>query len=245
MTKVASVNTILTVSGIDVQVVRKDIKNLHLAVYPPEGHVRVAVPNHITDENVRLAVIQKLAWIKKQQIEFSEQPRQSKRKYISGECHYAFGVRFRLELIEQPGKSHIVLINSNTMKMYVPQGASVEIKERLINDWYRAELKKCVPELLEKWQPIIGKKVSDFTIRKMKTKWGSCNIQKRRICLNLELAKKPLECIEYILVHEMVHLLERNHNHAFKKHMDKFLPKWRTNRGLLNSAPLVHEDWLY
>ena len=245
MTKVSSVNTTLTISGIDVQIVRKDIKNLHLAVYPPEGHVRVAVPNHITDENVRLAVIQKLSWIKKQQREFSEQPRQSKRKYISGECHYVFGVRYRLELIEQPGKPHIVLANSNVLKMYVPQEASINAKEKVINEWYRAELKDCIPVLLDKWQPVIGKKVSDFTIRKMKTKWGSCNIQKRRICLNLELAKKPIECIEYILVHEMVHLFERNHNEKFKTYMDKFLPKWRTHRSLLNSAPLVHEDWMY
>lgn len=245
MTKVSPVNTILTVSGIDVQVVRKDIKNLHLAVYPPEGHVRVAVPNHITDENVRLAVISRLGWIKKQQKEFSEQPRQSKRKYISGECHYVFGVRYRLELIEQAGEPKITLTNSNILKMFVAQGVSVAAKEKLINDWYRVKLKKRIPVLLDKWQPVMGKKVSDFTVRKMKTKWGSCNIQKQRICLNMELAKKPQVCIEYILVHEMVHLLERNHNDKFKKYMDKFLPKWRSHRNLLNSAPLVHEDWLY
>lgn len=245
MINMEQVKSMLIVNGINVQVVRKDIKNMHLAVYPPDGYVRVAVPNHITDENVRLAVIEKLGWIKKQQKEFSEQPRQSKRKYISGECHYAFGVRYRLELIEQPGRSKITLTNSNVLKMYVIKGASIKSKEKLINDWYRVELKKRIPVMLEKWQPIVGKKVSDFIIRKMKTRWGSCNIQKHRICLNLELAKKTPECIEYILVHEMVHLLERNHNEKFKKYMDKFLPKWRSHRDLLNSAPLVHEDWRY
>jgi len=129
--------------------------------------------------------------------------------------------------------------------MYITQRASVEAKEKLMNEWYSAEFKKRIPVLLAKWQPVIGRKVSEFMVRKMKTRWGSCNIQKQRICLNLGLAKKPPECIEYILVHEMVHLLERNHNQVFKKHMDKFLAKWCSHRDLLNSAPLVHEDWLY
>lgn len=235
----------LTVNGIDVQIVRKDIKNLHLAVYPPDGHVRVAVPRHVTDDNVRLAVVSKLGWIKKQQQAFKDQPRQSERQYISGECHFFFGKRYRLELVEYEGKSEIKLLQSGKLKMFVKPDASIESKEKLLNAWYRAELKKCIAGLLDKWQPVVGEQVAAWGVKKMKTKWGSCNIQQARIWLNLELAKKPVECVEYILVHEMVHLLERNHNDAFKNHMDRFLPQWRSYRDILNNAPLKHETWHY
>jgi len=245
MTRMGKTKNMLTVNGIDVQIVRKDIKNLHLAVYPPDGRVRVAVPKHVTDDNVRLAVVSKLSWIKKQQQDFKNQPRQSERQYVSGECHYYFGKRYRLELIERIGKHEIVLMKSGKLKMFVSTGTSVSNKEKLLNEWSRAELKARVPELIEKWQPVIGKKVADWGVRKMKTKWGSCNIEKAHIWLNLELAKKPPECLEYILVHEMVHLLERNHNERFKEFMDKFLPKWGLYRSTLNKSPLKHEDWSY
>ncbi|NOR71519.1 MAG: DUF45 domain-containing protein [Methylomarinum sp.] len=235
----------LTVSGIDVQVVRKAIKNLHLAVYPPNGHVRVAVPEHVTDDNVRLAVVCKLSWIKRQQQDFKNQPRQSERQYISGECHFFFGRRYRFELIECMGKSKISVLQGGKLKMFVKPGASIASKEQLLTAWYRAELKRCVSGLLDKWQPIVGEQVADWGVRKMKTKWGSCNIKAARIWLNLELAKKPIECIEYILVHEMVHLLERNHNEVFKNHMDRVLPQWRSYRALLNKSPLKHESWNY
>lgn len=231
----------LTVNGIDVQVVRKDIKNLHLAVYPPDGHVRIAVPSYVTDDNVRLAVVSKLAWIKKQQRAFNDQPRQSERKYISGECHYFLGKRYRLELVEHEGRSEIKLLQSGKLKMFVKPDASIESKEKLLHAWYRAELKKCIVGLLDKWQPVVGEQVAAWGVKRMKTKWGSCNIQQARIWLNLELAKKPIECVEYILVHEMVHFLERNHNDAFKNHMDRFLPQWRSYRGILNRSPLKHE----
>ncbi len=235
----------IRVNGIEVQVVRKDIKNLHLAVYPPDGRVRVAVPRHITDDNVRLAIVSKLRWIKKQQRDFVGQPRQSERKYVSGECYYFLGKRYRLQLIERVGKHEIRILKSGKIKMYVKPGTAIAGKERLLHGWYRDELKKLIPELLEKWHPIIGKTVASWGIRKMKTKWGSCNIEARRIWLNLELAKKPPECLEYILVHELVHLHERNHNQHFKDLLDQFLPNWRTSRKILNSSPLAHEDWAY
>ena len=235
----------LTVNGIDVQVVRKDIKNMHLAVYPPDGHVRVAVPEHVTDDNVRLAVVSKLGWIKKQQQDFKDQPRQSERRYVSGECHYYFGKRCRLELVERIGKHEILLKQSGKLQMFVNPGTTVANKGKLLNDWSRGELKMRVPELLDKWQSVIGEEVTNWGIRKMKTKWGSCNIESRRIWLNLELVKKPPECLEYILVHEIVHLLERNHNDRFKEFMDKFLPKWRVGRELLRKSPLAKEDWDY
>lgn len=245
MINMSALNAMITVSGIPVQVVRKDIKNLHLAVYPPDGHVRVAVPENVTDDNVRLAVVSKLSWIKKQQQDFKDQPRQTEREYVSGECHYFLGKRFRLELIKCDGKADVKPLKSGKLKMLVKEGASVEFKEKLLNSWYRTELKKIIPELLAKWQPIVGKHAEDWGVKKMKTKWGSCNIERRRIWLNLELAKKPPECLEYILVHELIHLHERNHNERFKALMDKLLPNWRARRKLLNTAPLAHEHWEY
>lgn len=235
----------ITVSGIDVQIVRKNIKNLHLGVYPPHGHVRVAVPEHVTDDNVRLAVVSKLSWIKKQQKEFNDQPRQSERAYISGECHYFFGKRYRLELIERAGKAEVKRLKSGKLKMFVKPAASIESKEKLLNAWYREELRQMIPLLLDKWQPIVGKQADDWGIKKMKTKWGSCNIEQRRIWLNLELAKKPPECLEYILVHELVHLHERNHNERFKTLLEQCLPNWRTSQHTLNKSPLAHEEWQY
>lgn len=240
-----SPKTMISVNGIDVEVVRKAIKNLHLGVYPPEGHVRVAVPEHVTDDNIRLAVISKLSWIKRQQQAFKDQPRQSERRYVSGECHYFLGKRYRLELIEQVGKPEIKLLKSGKLKMCVRHGTSVEDREKLLSSWYREELKHMIPELLDKWQPIVCRQASAWGIKKMKTKWGSCNIEQRRIWLNLELAKKPPECLEYILVHELVHLYERNHNQRFKELLDQFLPNWRTSKKTLNTSPLANEDWVY
>jgi predicted metal-dependent hydrolase len=237
--------SMIIVSGIPVQVIRKDIKNLHLAVYPPDGHVRVAVPQHVTDDNVRLAVVSKLSWIKRQQQDFKDQPRQSERAYISGECHYYFGKRCRLALIEREGKPEIKLLKSGKLKMFVKPGASVKAKEALLNDWYRQELKQVVPALLDKWQPVVGKEISEWGVKKMKTKWGSCNIEQRRIWLNLELAKKPPECLEYILVHELLHLHERHHNERFKALLDQFIPYWRISQKTLNTSPLAHESWQY
>lgn len=235
----------LVVNGIEVQVIRKDIKNLHLAVYPPDGRVRVAVPNHVTDDNVRLAIVDKLSWIKKQQQDFINQLRQSERQYISGECHYVFGKRCRFELIERQGKHQVQLLKSGKLKMFVNPDTTLTNKEKLLTEWYRLELKQRIPVLLAKWQPVIGNQVAHWGVKKMKTKWGSCNVDDARIWLNLELAKKPEECLEYILVHEMVHLLERRHNDNFKALMDKYLPCWRLYRKRLNSAPLGHEDWDY
>lgn len=237
--------SMITVSGIEVQIVRKAIKNLHLSVYPPDGQVRVAAPEHVNDENVRLAVIDRLAWIKRQQQDFRDQPRQSERQYISGECHYFLGRRCRLEVIERVGKAEIQLLKSGRLKMFVRPGASAEIKEKLLNDWYRQALKQRVPELLDTWQPLVGRQAQAWGIKKMKTKWGSCNIEQRRIWLNLELAKKPPECLEYILVHELVHLHERHHNERFRKLLEAVMPDWRTRVKALNSSPLAHEDWRY
>lgn len=228
----------MVVSGIAVQVVRKPIKNLHLSVCPPDGRVRVAVPLHMTDDNVRLVVISRLSWIKKQQASFQAQPRQSEREMVTGESHYVFGKRYRLEVSERQGCHEIVFKNNSTLQLFVNPGTSTQNRVLVLNEWYRDQLKAQIPDLLNHWQSAIGKQAADWGIKKMKTRWGSCNIAQRRIWLNLELAKKPLECLEYVLVHELVHLLERHHNDRFKAYMDKYLPQWQRCRDILNREPL-------
>lgn len=224
---------------------RKAIKNLHLAVYPPEGRVRVAVPLHVTDENVRLAVISKLGWIKKRQTNFKDQPRQSRREMVSGESHYFMGRRYLLDVVQRHGRHDIAIENNTRMTLYVQPGTSERNKEKVLLEWYRRQLKTLIPDLVAKWEPVIGVKVSQWGIKKMKTRWGACNIAAKRIWLNLELAKKPPECLSYILVHEMVHLLERHHNDRFKALMDGFMTQWRLYQETLNRAPLAHEEWYY
>ena len=233
------------VSGIAVQVVRKPIKNLHLSVCPPDGRVRVAVPLQLTDDNVRLAVISRLTWIKKQQASFHAQPRQSEREMVTGESHYVFGKRYRLEVIERRGCHEVAIKNNSTLQLFVNPGTSTQNRALVLNEWYREQLKAQIPDLLNHWQSALGKQAADWGIKKMKTKWGSCNIAQRRIWLNLELAKKPLECLEYVLVHELVHLLERHHNDHFKAYMDKYLPQWQRCRDILKREPLVNENWVY
>ncbi len=235
----------LEVSGIPVEVVRKDIKNLHLAVYPPHGRVRVAVPLRTSDETVRLAVISRLGWIRRQQNALEQQERQSKREMVTGESHFVGGRRYRLDVIEQDTPASVVIRNSKTLELRVRPGTDREKRKDVMQRWYRQLLRDQIPELQAKWESVIGVQVASCVIKRMKTKWGTCNIEARRIWLNLELAKKPPACLEYILVHEMVHLLERHHNDRFRAYMDKFQPQWRLHREELNRAPLAHEDWEY
>lgn len=235
----------IEVSGLSVEVVRKKIKNFHLGVYPPDGCVRVAVPLQTTNENVRLAIISKLGWIKRKQAEFESQPRQSERHFVTGESHYFQGRRYILEVVENTGKSTVSLKNNSRILLRTRPNTSKETRANVVADWYRTHLKQQVPILLKKWQPIVGKEINGWRIQKMKTKWGSCNISTKRILLNLELAKKPPECLEYILVHELVHLHERHHNEKFRSLMDAFFPKWRLSREILKNEPLAHETWFY
>jgi len=228
-----------------VDVVRKDIKNLHLAVYPPAGRVRVAAPLRMSDEAVRLAVISRLAWIKRQQAKFEGQERQSAREYVTGESHYFQGQRYRLNVVYHNKPPKVAFRNKTTMDLFVRTGSDTAQRERVLLAWYRKQLKEAVPPLISKWEAILGVKVAECGVKQMKTKWGSCNKDARRIWLNLELAKKPVQCLEYIVVHEMVHLLERHHNDRFTKHMDKFMPQWRLIRSELNRGPLRHETWEY
>ncbi len=232
-------------SGVTVQIVRKDIKNLHLGVYPPNGRVRVAAPLSVGDDAVRLAVIRKLGWIKRRQAQFAAQPRQSEREMVSGESHYFLGQRYRLRVVEHDGPSRVVLPNRSTLELQVHSEYGPREREQVLLRWYRERLRELVPPLLAKWETTLGVQPASVRITKMKTKWGACSMDARRIWLNLELAKKPPSCLEFIMVHEMVHLLERRHNDRFKKYMDRFMPQWRLHREELNRAPLRHERWRY
>jgi hypothetical protein len=233
------------VGGIKVEVVRKDIKNLHLGVYPPHGRVRVAAPLVVNDEAVRLAVIDKLGWIKRQKARFIEQPRQSQREMVNGESHYFLGKRYRLRVHEQDAPARVAPCGIASLDLFVRPGSSAAQRELVLLHWYREQLKALIPPLLEKWQPILGVQANHWGIKKMKTKWGSCNPTARRLWFNLELAKKPAQCLEYIVVHELVHLLERRHSERFTALMDGFMPNWRVCRETLNSGVLGHEVWGY
>lgn len=235
----------IKVSGLAVDIVRKDIKNLHLGVYPPLGRVRVAAPLRVSDEAVRLAVISRLAWIKKQKLKFTNQARQSLREYVSGESHYFQGRRYRLNVIYQNDKPRVVMRNKSSLDLYVREGSTREQREKILLTWVRQQLKTLIPTLIAQWQPIIGVTVAEWHVKQMKTKWGTCNIAAQRIWLNLELAKKSPQCLEYIIVHEMVHLLERLHNEHFVELMNRFMPQWQLFREELNRSTLGHEDWTY
>ena len=234
-------STKIKIGNTEVNVVKKNIKNLHLGVYPTEGRVRIAAPQEMNDESIRLFAISKIPWIRKQQSKFLKQEREAKREYLSGESHYFKGRRYLLDVQftnEQPRAE----IKKN-IRLFVKEGSKTEIKEKIMEDLYRNELKKEVPVLVEKWEKLIGVKVNDYKIRKMKTKWGSCNPDTKRIWINLELAKKSSDCLEYIIVHEMVHLLEKKHSPMFEQHLDNFMPDWEQHKKELNSSLLGHAIW--
>ncbi len=232
----------LTVSGIDVDVIYKNIKNLHIAVYPPMGRVRVAAPERLDDDAIRLAIVQRLPWIKKQRQQLQDAERQTAREMITGESHYVWGRRYRLQVEERPGHTTFE-IAGNRLKMRASASATLDQRLASLDRWHRRQLNESIPELVAKWEPIIGRDVPKWTVRRMKTKWGTCNRESGHIWLNLELAKKNPRCLEYIVVHEMTHYLQRAHDDAFIALMDRFMPDWRGRRDELNSAPLSQESW--
>ncbi|MBB0969015.1 M48 family metallopeptidase [Dietzia aerolata] len=238
----STANVYLTVRGIDIDVIYKDIKNLHIGVYPPLGRVRVAAPNRLDDDQVRLAVIQRLPWIKRQRDKLRAAERQSEREMVTGESHYVWGIRRRLKVVERPGRAHFE-IDGERLVHYVPPGTAAEKRRDLLDKWYRDQLREEVPELIAKWEQTLDVVVPKWTIRRMKTKWGSCNRETRHIWFNVELAKKHPNCLEYIVVHELTHYFERTHGERFTKFMDQYLPDWRSRREQLNAAPLNTEAW--
>jgi len=228
-----------------VEVVRKDIKNLHVAVYPPAGRVRVATPLRLDDDAVRVAVISRLGWIRRQQARFADQVRESQRELATGESIYFRGRRFRLEIIQDAGSPGVRVATNSRIQLRCGPSADRNQREGTLNQWYRERLREQIPALLRKWERKVGVDVAEVRIRRMKTRWGSCNSAARRIWLNLELAKKPASSLEYILVHEMIHIHERRHGERFREMMDVIMSDWQLRRDELNRAPLAHEDWRY
>jgi predicted metal-dependent hydrolase len=209
----------------------------------------VAAPLRVDDEAVRLFAISKLAWIRRKQARFAGQerqsPRQSPREYVSGESHYYQGDRYLLDVVYHDGRPAVTVRNQTTLELRVRTGSDAAQRRCVLLAWYRRQLKAALPPLIAKWEAVLGVQVAEWGVKRMKTRWGTCNVKARRIWLNLELAKWPVRCLEFIVVHEMLHLLEPKHNAAFAAHMDRLLPQWRLLRDELNRGPLAHERWEY
>jgi len=224
-----------------VEVELKDIKHIHLSVYPPDGKVRIAAPLHMDLDTIRVYAVSKLNWVKRQQEKFLRQQRQSPQDFISRESHYFQGKRYLMRVTELDAPSQVQL-KHKTMVLQVRPGADARKRREVLDEWYRARLKELLPPLIRQWEERLEVEVAEFGIKKMKTKWGSCQKDAKRIWLNLELAKKPPECLEYVLVHEMAHLLERRHNLRFVTLLDSWLPKWRLIKETLNRLPVGYEE---
>jgi len=236
--------TQIDLGEIAVDVVKKDIKNIHLSVYPPAGRVRISAPLRMDLDTIRVFAITKLGWIKRQQQKLREQERESPREYLDRESHYVWGKRYLLKVEEIDAAPEVELKHSKMILRTRP-GTRQERKKEILEAWYREKLKEAIPLLISKWETLMGAKVQRFFVQRMKTKWGSCSSEAMSIRLNTDLAKKPRECLEYIVVHEMAHLLEPTHNDRFISLMDQFMPKWRFYKDQLNRLPVRHEDWGY
>lgn len=227
----------ITISEIEMSIEKKKIKNMYIRVLPPDGFVQITSPETASDDTIRMFAISRISWIKKQKQKFSEQARQTKRQYVSGESYYVWGRRYRLEVRYSNVRNNIGL-QGNTLVLQVRKESTADQRENALNEWYRKQLKEAVPDVLKKCEKITGVYASEWYVKSMRTKWGTCNPDKKRIWLNLQLAKKTPECLEYVIIHELVHFLERNHNDAFRDHMNKFYPDWRTIKENLNRQVL-------
>ena len=230
----------IKISNILIDVIRKDIKNMRLTVYPPGGRVRISVPLHINDETARLFAISKLSWIKNHRQKIKEQKRAIDRYFISRETHYFFGQPYLLDVVEHNAVPEVVLKNKTYISLFVRPNTTTEKRQSIMNEWYRSELKKKIPSIIEKYEKQIGVKVNNWRIKHMKTRWGSCNIKDKRIWINLELAKKPIVCLEYVILHELLHLIERYHNRNFKAHIEKYMPQWKSHKEELDRLPIYY-----
>lgn len=234
--------TQIKLGDIAIDVVRKEIKNIHLSVHPPAGRVRISAPKRMTLDTIRVFAISKLGWIKKHQQKLQEQVRETPREYLDRESHYLWGKRYLFKVEEKDSAAYVSLRHKQ-MVLHVRPDTGDERKREILAEWYREKLKEVVPALIVKWERLMGVKVEKFFVQRMKTRWGSCNHRSNNIRLNTELAKKPLECLEYVVVHEMAHLLEPSHNNRFIALMDQFMPSWRNHREELNRSSLRYEEW--
>lgn len=234
----------LHLGDLSVDLVFKDIKNIHLSVYPPTGRVRIAAPNRASIDTIRAFAISKLGWIRRHQTKFAQQERQPPREYLDRESHYLWGRRMLLHIVEGQGRPSIE-IEHKKIALRVPEAVTFEAKEQLLDELYRREARLALQPLAAKWEKNLGIEINHIYLQRMKTRWGSCNPQKGNIRLNLELAKKPLECLEYIFLHEALHFFVPNHGERFVALLDQHMSNWRTIRQVLNDEPLAHSDWKY
>ena len=227
-----------------IEVAFKDIRNVHLSVYPPDGRVGISAPRRMALDTIRVFAISKLDWIRRQQRRIREQDREPPREYLDRESHYVWGKRYLLA-VEQRDVPPAVELKHSKFMVYVRPGTPRERLGEIAESWYREQVRRALPALIARWEPRMGVRVSRFFVRRMRTRWGSCNPTARSIRLNTDLAKKPRECLEYIVVHEMVHLIEPTHNARFVAHMDRFMPRWQFHREVLNRLPVRHDEWRY
>ena len=234
----------IEISGITIEVQKKNIKNLHLVVAPPDGKVRVSAPMHLSDDSIKMFVRTKLGWIKKQQEKFEKQPRQSEREYVSGETLYVLGQQYFLR-VEYSYKGNSLILSGNEAILTVRKESTASQRETFVNEWYRALLKEKIEIYLPKWENITGLRCDSWQTKYMTTRWGTCNTNTRKIWLNLQLAKKPIECLEYVIIHELAHLKVRNHSKDFVAIMDQYMPYWRETKKLLNDLKLDYMESSY
>jgi predicted metal-dependent hydrolase len=232
------------IAGIGVDVVFKNIKNIHLSVNPPHGAVRIAAPERMKLDAIRVFAISKLAWIKAQQRKLQQQERETPREFLERESHYVWGKRYLLNVVEADCAPSIEL-KHRKLVLHVRPGTSQEARQAVIDAWYRDLVRAATHPLIALWEPILQVAVNKVFVQRMKTKWGSCASASRNIRLNTDLAKKPIACLEYIVVHEMAHLLEPTHSARFIALMDRFMPNWQFQRELLNKLPVRQEAWGY
>ena len=227
----------IEISGIKIEIQKKNIKNLHLAVLPPDGKVRVSAPMHLSDESITMFIRTKLGWIKKQQAKFERQPRQSEREYVSGETLYLFGQQYFLR-VEYSYKGNSLILEGNEAILTVRKESNAKQREAFVNEWYRSKLKEKIEIYLPKWERITGLHCDSWQTKYMTTRWGTCNTNTGKIWLNLQLAKKPIECLEYVILHELAHLKVRNHGTEFVAILDQYMSYWRSIKKTLNDSLL-------
>ena len=234
----------LELAEITAEVLRKSIKHVHLSVHPPDGKVRISAPVRMSIDTLREFASSKLGWIRKQQKKFRMQERIIPGEFPDRESHHVWGKRYLFEVIESK-TTPAVELNHNKMTVHVRPGTTQSESREIVENWNREELRRAVPALIELWSSILGVTVERLFVRRMKTRWGTCNPRTRSIRLNTELVKKSPECLEYVVLHEMVHLIEPSHNRRFVSLMDQYMPHWRQQRSVLNQLPVRHEQWKY
>ena len=229
--------TCLQLAGLEIAVTFKAVKNVHLSVHPPEGVVTLVAPVGTRPEVARAYAISKLGWIRQQQAQLQGQARETPRQFVTRESHYIWGRRYLLTVVECDAPP-AVKMDHRRITLSVRPGTDAARREAIYQDWLRSLLHQAVPPLIERWEQRIGVKVTGYFLQRMKTKWGSCNHQRAHIRLNTELVKKPRDLLEYVLVHEMTHLIEPTHSERFIAWMDQLYPAWREARLELNALPL-------